>query len=53
MIIILFIGDFIFWKSLILRADFIVLLDKGQLKMQGVLEEMQVMSGEDLDFLTP
>ncbi|MCF2152173.1 ATP-binding cassette domain-containing protein, partial [Desmonostoc muscorum LEGE 12446] len=35
------------------RADFIVLLDKGQLKMQGVLEEMQVISGEHLDFLTP
>ncbi len=37
----------------ILRADFIVLLDKGQLKMQGVLQEMQHMSGEHLDFLTP
>ncbi|MBD2535141.1 peptidase domain-containing ABC transporter [Nostoc flagelliforme FACHB-838] len=35
------------------RADFIVLLNKGQLKMQGVLEEMQVTSGEHLDFLTP
>ncbi|MBD2677223.1 MULTISPECIES: peptidase domain-containing ABC transporter [Nostoc] len=37
----------------ILRADFIVLLDKGQLKMQGVLKEMQLISGEHLDFLTP
>ncbi len=37
----------------ILRADFIVLLDKGQLKMQGGLEEMQVIAGEHLDFLTP
>ncbi|MDF5711283.1 MAG: peptidase domain-containing ABC transporter [Nostoc sp. S4] len=37
----------------ILRADFIVLLEKGHLKMQGVLKEIQLLSGEHLDFLTP
>ncbi|WP_138503309.1 peptidase domain-containing ABC transporter [Nostoc sp. PA-18-2419] len=37
----------------ILRADFLVLLEKGQLKMQGVVKEMQLLSGEHLDFLTP
>ncbi|BAZ49605.1 ABC transporter ATP-binding protein [Nostoc sp. NIES-4103] len=37
----------------ILRADFIVLLDKGHLKLQGSSQELQLISGEHLDFLTP
>ncbi|MEH2070217.1 MAG: peptidase domain-containing ABC transporter [Nostoc sp.] len=37
----------------ILRADFLVLLEKGQLKMQGLVKEMQLLSGEHSDFLTP
>ncbi|MBD2209634.1 peptidase domain-containing ABC transporter [Nostoc linckia FACHB-104] len=37
----------------ILRADFAVLLDKGQLKMQGSLDELQSRQGEHLDFLIP
>lgn len=37
----------------ILRADFVVLLDKGRLKMQGSPQELQTLSGEHLDFLIP
>lgn len=37
----------------ILRADFTVLLDKGQLKLQGSPEELASLPGEHLDFLTP
>ncbi|MGE5656838.1 MAG: peptidase domain-containing ABC transporter [Actinomycetota bacterium] len=35
------------------RADWIVLLENGQLKMQGSLEELRSQPGEHLDFLTP
>jgi ATP-binding cassette subfamily C protein len=34
------------------RADWIVLLDRGKLKLQGSLEELKVQPGEHLDFLT-
>ncbi|MCF4966750.1 peptidase domain-containing ABC transporter [Nostoc sp. CMAA1605] len=37
----------------ILRADFIMLLDKGNLKIQGSPEELQNLTGEHLDFLNP
>ncbi|XHR82375.1 MAG: peptidase domain-containing ABC transporter [Gloeotrichia echinulata GP01] len=37
----------------ILRADFIVLLDKGTLKIQGSPAELLNLSGEHLDFLNP
>ncbi len=37
----------------ILRADWVVLLDKGQLKLQGSPEELRQLRGEHLDFLTP
>jgi ATP-binding cassette subfamily C protein len=37
----------------ILRANFIVLLDKGGLKIQGSPEELQNLTGEHLDFLNP
>ncbi|MDZ8051291.1 MAG: peptidase domain-containing ABC transporter [Aulosira sp. ZfuVER01] len=37
----------------ILRVDCAVLLDKGQLKMQGSPEELALLPGEHLDFLTP
>jgi len=35
------------------RADLIVFLDKGKLKMLGSVEELRSQSGEHLDFLTP
>ncbi len=35
------------------RADWIVLLDQGKLKLQGSLEDLRSKSGEHLAFLTP
>ncbi len=35
------------------RADWIVLLDQGRLKLQGSLEELQAIPGDHLDFLIP
>lgn len=35
------------------RADWVVLLDQGKLKIQGSLEELRSQAGEHLDFLTP
>jgi ATP-binding cassette subfamily C protein len=35
------------------RADWIVLLEQGKLKMQGTLEEMRSRPGDHVDFLTP
>ncbi|HEY9634725.1 MAG TPA: peptidase domain-containing ABC transporter [Coleofasciculaceae cyanobacterium] len=35
------------------RADWIVLLDQGKLKMQGSPEELQAQPGDHLDFLIP
>ena len=35
------------------RADWIVLLDQGKLKMQGTLEELRLQSGDHLNFLNP
>jgi len=35
------------------RADWIVLLENGQLKLQGTLEEMRSRPGDHMDFLTP
>jgi ATP-binding cassette subfamily C protein len=35
------------------RADWIVLLDQGQLKLQGSLEDLRSKAGDHLDFLTP
>ncbi len=35
------------------RADWIVLLDQGKLKLQGSLEELRSQSGDHLNFLTP
>ncbi|NWF62342.1 MAG: peptidase domain-containing ABC transporter [Fischerella sp.] len=35
------------------RADWIVLLENGKLKMQGSLEELLSLPGDHLDFLTP
>jgi len=40
-------------SRVILRADLIVYLDKGHLKLQGTLDQIQVISGEHLDFLNP
>jgi ATP-binding cassette, subfamily C, bacterial len=37
----------------VLRADFIIMLDKGQLKIQGLPEDLQAQSGEHIDFLIP
>ena len=37
----------------ILRADWVVMLDKGHLKAQGTPQEMTSQPGEHLDFLTP
>lgn len=37
----------------ILRSDWIVLLDKGRLKLQGNPTELSQIAGEHLDFLTP
>ncbi|MDM9382739.1 peptidase domain-containing ABC transporter [Chlorogloeopsis sp. ULAP01] len=35
------------------RADWIVFLEQGKLKIQGSLEELSSLPGEHLDFLTP
>lgn len=35
------------------RADWIVLLEQGRLKLQGSLEELQSKTGEHIDFLLP
>ncbi|MDJ0737142.1 MAG: peptidase domain-containing ABC transporter [Nostocaceae cyanobacterium] len=35
------------------RADWIIFLEQGRVKMQGKLEELKIESGEHLDFLTP
>jgi ATP-binding cassette, subfamily C, bacterial len=35
------------------RADWIVYLDQGKVKMQGTPEELRTIDGEHLDFLTP
>jgi ATP-binding cassette subfamily C protein len=35
------------------RADWIVLLEQGKLKMQGSVAELRSHSGDHLDFLTP
>jgi ATP-binding cassette subfamily C protein len=35
------------------RADWIIFLEKGNLKLQGNLEELKGLSGDHLDFLTP
>lgn len=35
------------------RADWIVLLEHGKLKLQGSLEELRSIPGDHLDFLTP
>lgn len=35
------------------RADWIVFLEQGQLKLQGSLEQLRSQPGEHLDFLTP
>ncbi len=35
------------------RADWIVLLEQGKLKLQGSLEELHSKPGEHLDFLIP
>lgn len=35
------------------RADWIVLLDQGKLKLQGSLSELRSQPGDHLDFLTP
>ena len=35
------------------RADWIILLEQGKLKLQGSLDELKVQPGEHLDFLIP
>jgi ATP-binding cassette subfamily C protein len=35
------------------RADWLVLLEQGKLKMQGSVDELRSQSGDHLDFLTP
>lgn len=35
------------------RADWIVLLDRGKLQMQGSIAELRSLPGEHLDFITP
>ncbi len=35
------------------RADWIVLLDHGQLQLQGPIDSLRIESGEHLEFLTP
>jgi ATP-binding cassette subfamily C protein len=37
----------------IIRADWIVLLEEGTVKQQGSLNELQKQTGDHLDFLTP
>jgi ATP-binding cassette subfamily C protein len=36
-----------------MRADWIVLLEQGQVKRQGSLDELQKQAGNHLDFLSP
>jgi ATP-binding cassette subfamily C protein len=38
-------------SQVINRADWVVLLDQGKLKIQGSLEKLRSISGEHLDFL--
>ena len=35
------------------RADWIVLIDQGKLKLQGSLEDLRTKSGDHLDFVIP
>ncbi|MBD2196473.1 MULTISPECIES: peptidase domain-containing ABC transporter [Calothrix] len=35
------------------RADWIIFLEKGKLKMEGKVEELRSLPGDHLDFLTP
>ena len=35
------------------RADWIVLIDQGKLKLQGSLEDLRTKPGEHLDFIIP
>ncbi|MBD2694617.1 peptidase domain-containing ABC transporter [Anabaena catenula] len=35
------------------RADWIVLLDQGKLKLEGILEDLKTKPGDHLDFLIP
>ncbi|MBD2335735.1 peptidase domain-containing ABC transporter [Calothrix sp. FACHB-156] len=35
------------------RADWIIFLEKGKLKMEGKVDELRSLPGEHLDFLTP
>ncbi len=35
------------------RADWIVLLEQGRLKLQGTLEDLKTQTGDHLNFLTP
>jgi ATP-binding cassette subfamily C protein len=35
------------------RADWIVLLEQGRLKLQGSLEDLSSQTGDHLDFLIP
>jgi ATP-binding cassette subfamily C protein len=35
------------------RADWIILLDQGKVKMQGTVAELRAIAGDHLDFLTP
>ncbi len=35
------------------RADWIVLLERGELKLTGTLEQLSQLPGEHLDFLNP
>ena len=37
----------------IMRADWIILLEKGKLKLQGTPQDLQQLQGEHLQFLTP
>ncbi len=37
----------------IMRADWLILLEKGQLKLQGSPQDLQQLEGEHLQFLTP
>ncbi|MBD2196989.1 MULTISPECIES: peptidase domain-containing ABC transporter [Calothrix] len=37
----------------IMRADFIIMLDKGELKTKGIPTDLQAQAGEHLDFLIP
>ncbi len=37
----------------ILRADWVVFLEKGELKLQGYSQELSQVPGEHLDFIIP